>query len=260
MGFVDIHTHILPCLDDGAKDLNTSVCMVSMAEENGTSKVIVTPHFIEGSFDNTTKVVESNFNLLKLNLAYLKDKSNIDLFFGCEAFICPDLPELVKNKAIASLNNTSYVLVELPMMGIPTYTDEVFYHLELYGYKPVLAHPERNSELGGSIELLENLVRHGVFVQLNAGSLLGLHGKTIAKISHNFIKQGLVHFIASDAHSCGGRSPILSKAFKLVEKNYGYEVAHNLFELNGEALLLDGDIKNVRLSKVKKKFFIFGKR
>ncbi len=258
MGFVDIHTHFLPEIDDGAGDFDTSLCMLSIAETNNSSKLIATPHFIQGSYENTRELILDKYTKFISNLNLLDTNINIDLHKGCEAFISPELPELVKNKTVASLNDTSYILVELPMMGLPIYMDEVFYSLQLYGYKPVIAHPERNSSLSVSIDLLHNLVQHGMFVQINSGSLLGIHGKAISKISHEFIKRGLVHFVASDAHSCRGRSPVLSSAFNLIKESYGEELANRLFELNGEALLADDEVQNAIPCKVKRKFFIFG--
>jgi protein-tyrosine phosphatase len=124
------------------------------------------------------------------------------------------------------------MLIEFPMMSIPLYTDDILYKLQLKGVTPIIAHPERNSEIQYNHGILEDFVRRGILSEVNSGSITGVHGMEVKKTAMKLLEKGLVHFIASDAHSVRYRTPDLSKAIKIIEKKFGAKLREDLFTNN----------------------------
>lgn len=238
--YIDIHSHIIPVIDDGARDINTAAEILKMAAENGTTHIVATPHFIAGSVENPSELIDKKCEELK-KIA-INEEIEIKIHVGAEVFISPEIPELFEKKIICTLNNSAYILVELPMASIPIYMDDVLYSLQLKGLIPIIAHPERNSEIQKKPEILINLVRRGILAQVNSGSITGLYGKKIRNVAIKFIKMGLIQFIASDTHTCRRRSPNLTKAAAIVGKRFGQDIAKQLFFRNGMAVLENGTV------------------
>ncbi len=254
--FVDLHTHILPGMDDGAKDLSFSLEMLKMAEENVTGHIFVTPHYIHNELDNNTSIVREKYNEL-VSLAVEKG-INVKLYPGSEVFIHHEIPELLEAGAICTLNNSSYVLIEFPMESIPVYTDEILYRMELKGYIPIIAHPERNKDIANNPNLLYDLVERGVLAQVNSTSLTGLYGSKVFQTALTLIKHRMVHFVASDAHTMSGRAPRLKKAFEIVAEREGKDTALKLFVENGMAVINNESIEVPEpiMVKTDKSFFM----
>lgn len=233
--YIDIHSHVIPYVDDGAKDIEIALQMLKIAADHGTAHIIATPHYISGNIENTSSLVLENCN----NLEQLVYEKGLDIIIhpGCEVFISPDIVELYEKKVICTLNNSSYMLIELPMMSIPPYINSVLYDLQLRGIIPVIAHPERNSEIRENPDILKDLVKRGVLAQVNAGSITGIYGNGVKKTVIKLMKMGLAHFVASDAHTNRERSPDLSKAAAIVEKVFGIDTMHDMFINNGMKLL-----------------------
>lgn len=236
--FTDIHSHIIPAIDDGALNEKMAVDMLRMASAHGTSHIIATPHFIAGSVENSSEVIHKKC----AGLQGLADREGIAVAVhpGAEVFISPDIPELFDKGIVCTLNDSSYILLELPLSGIPIYTDDILYELQLKGLTPVIAHPERNREILRDPDILADMVGRGILAQINSGSITGLYGRKICKVAMKLIKMGLIHFAASDAHSCGERSPVLEKAAAIVGRKLGNDTAYDLFYKNGLAILEDG--------------------
>lgn len=237
---IDLHSHILPFLDDGAKDMEAAIKMLRIAEKDGIRHIIATPHYIEGSYGNNSEKVKSMCD--KVEKEICEAGFDIKLYPGNEVFICPELPQLVDSGEICTLNNSRYILMEFPMGSLPQYTYEVIYQLGLRGYVPVIAHPERNLIISQKPNILCDFILKGALVQVNSSSIKGLYGKKTARLALKLIKHNMVHFISSDAHTCRGRSPKLSSARKIVENDIGAEAAERLFELNGLAVLANDEI------------------
>lgn len=238
--FVDIHSHIIPGIDDGAEDIEQAVQMLRTAYENGTGHIIATPHFISGNTD-LSQIDSSSKKLQQLAVG---KGINLAIHSGCEAFLNPDLPKLYEEGKIFTLNQSSYMLIELPMMSIPPYTDFVLYELQLKGIIPIIAHPERNREIIENPIKLRDMVSRGILSQVNSGSVTGLFGNSVQKVAMRLIKLGCTHFIASDSHSNSRRSPDLSKAASIVEKVFGSDIMMNIFSRNGMKVL-----QNQRITK-----------
>lgn len=242
---IDIHCHVLNGIDDGAKDMDAALAMCRIAAEDGTDGIIATPHYIHGSINNTRDIVQQK--VVDLNSCLKEQNININIYPGCEAFICPELPQLVREGHVCTLNNTKYILIELPMASMPEYTIDVIYKLKLDGYTPIIAHPERNAVIGKDPNILIDLISRGALSQANTTSIRGLFGKDIMETSVTLLKHNMVHFIASDAHTVGGRSPKLSSAMSIIENKVGNETLQNIIKnnravLNGESIEIEEPI------------------
>lgn len=239
--FVDIHSHILPSVDDGASDAGMALEMLKMASIGGTAHIVATPHYAAGSFECTPSLVYEKCGWLQ-NLA---NEAGIDITIhsGSEVFICHDIPELFDNGSILALSGTAYILLELPFDCIPLYTDKVLYNLQLKGLIPIIAHPERNREIIRNPGILAEFAHRGILAQANSGSITGLYGRKIRRAVLEFIRMGFIQFVASDAHSCGRRSACLVKASEIIRRKFGSDMVDRLFCSNGINILESKYIK-----------------
>lgn len=254
--FVDLHSHILPYVDDGSDSEQTSLDMLKIAEKDGVKHVIATSHFIPGELENIIEIV--NYRLSSLVEKSKNIGLSVDIYPGNEVFITPEIVDLIENGNICTLNNSSYVLIELPLMSIPPYTDEVLYKLQLKGYKPIIAHPERNREIITDPNLLYNFIKRGILVQSNSNSFLGLHGKRVKETVFTLLNHYMIHFVSTDAHDINKRSPKLRKTFKLITDIVEWETGLDLFSRNGIAVInnLGINIPDPEAVKNKKSYFI----
>lgn len=229
--FVDIHSHALPGIDDGAEDEAEALEMLKLAAHDKTLHIVVTPHFASAA-DVHAKTTE-----LKKQAAL--NNIDINIYPGAEVMINPDTPELIESGKLTTINASRYILVELPIWRIPQYAPDILYQMQLQGLIPIIAHPERYDEVIKNISLVREYMERGMLIQINAGSLTGMFGRKVKKTAMKLLKMKMVHFVASDAHSCRGRSPELSKVAALVEKKFGEETMQQLFYSNGMAVLED---------------------
>lgn len=204
---IDIHCHILPGIDDGPKDIETSLKMLKIAEEDGISKIIATPHFYRGFYENEYQDVEKKVK--ELNEASKENNINVEILPGQEIFLDKHTLEDYKSGAIKGLNNSKYMLIELPPDILPGYVLDMIYELKLLGVKPIIAHPERYVYVMEDIHILNSFIKEECFFQLNSGSITGVFGKSIQKTAIKLIKNGICDFVASDAHTERRRKPEL---------------------------------------------------
>lgn len=233
---IDLHAHILPGVDDGAKTMEQSLFMVKQGEKAGITKICATPHILQQvSFEFEEKIHRS-FELLKRKAAEVGSK--IELLLGSEIHLCQDLNSL-KKFDFFTLNDTGkYLLVELPWGQFPPYVDQTVFELQLEGRIPIIAHPERSIIAKRQLTDVENLVRKGALIQINAGSLLGSFGRKTKKLAQDLLKQNLVHFIASDAHDHFSSSiEILPQALTCAAKIIGREKAEKLVTENPQQVI-----------------------
>lgn len=241
---IDLHSHILPNLDDGAKNYDISIEMLSISKNEMVDYICATPHFIPGDFEITRAKYEEVWG----NLNQLRAINNIPIVIvkGLEIYMHHELPKYYKEKRIWGINDGSYILIELPMEQFPIYTEEVFYELRLLGLHPIIAHPERNMRIIKDNELLYNLLEQGTYVQINSGSLLGNYGKEPKKLAEELVKANAVHFIGSDGHNTKSRSTTIKDAFKFIEKknpSLAKSIASNEGKLLKSEVIEIGEIK-----------------
>jgi protein-tyrosine phosphatase len=211
---IDIHTHILPGLDDGAKTLNESIQMVQQASDVGVSAICATPHILDGVSSSLEEEINRAFTLLRSQL--VKRKMTTRLVFGSEIYIRPDI-ESLRNFSFFSLNQTNkYVLVELPRGGLPSGVNQLIHNLQSEGLTCIIAHPERCLMRKDPLSEINNMVNQGALIQINAGSILGHFGKEARKTAESLLEYNLVHFMASDAHNTSSAS--ITVLFQALEK------------------------------------------
>jgi protein-tyrosine phosphatase len=231
-GFIDIHCHILPGLDDGPESMDESLEMVKMAVNNGTSHIFCTPHVYPDVYD-------TNADSIKRALGELKNKvsNGVKFFFGGDVRITPDLVERLANQEVPTLNGSPYLLVEFPSQIIPPFTSRLIFNLRRNGLIPIVTHPERCAYFARDFTGLRVLREQGCLVQLTAMSLTKDVPKEVRKNTLAMIEHGLVDFIASDGHSAGHRAPILSKAYEEVQRRFGKDLAREIFFENPQRIL-----------------------
>lgn len=241
---VDVHCHILPGIDDGAKDTGISLRMVETARDDGIDAIVATPHFMEGSLD-----CPDSSEILKLvEIANNRNKEldiDLEILPGCEAYISPCMTEMVEKGQILTLNHSRYVLIELPMGSIPPYTENVIFELQLKGFIPIIAHPERNRQFLKDMNLLSGLVEKGAQVQMNTGSLMGVFGGDVRKKAIELIKGNMVSCIATDAHTVMTRPPKMESAFAFTGEIAGRDAAERLFIENPQRIIENQALPNL---------------
>ncbi|SNX55046.1 CpsB/CapC family capsule biosynthesis tyrosine phosphatase [Thermoanaerobacterium sp. RBIITD] len=215
---VDIHCHIIPEIDDGAYDIDTSLTMANIAYNDGIKTIVATPHYIE--YENEIKKDDILKKCDMLN-NYIAD-SNIDVNIlpGCEAYISHTLPSKYKEGSVMSINNTGrYILIELPMLEYPEYAEDVIFEFKLMGVTPIIAHIERYNYIKDDFAVAYKLIKKGALTQVNSTSITGLFGKGTMRKAIDLIKCNMVHFIASDAHTTKGRSPKIADSLTVLKDN-----------------------------------------
>ena len=234
---IDIHSHILPGIDDGAKDLNESLALLKIAQNDGITHMVATPHIHIGRFNNSATQLYSHISNLKVQ-AFAND-INIKLAVAAEVRLDIELMSLVlgnKLPFIGTLDSVNYLLLELPHSHVPQGYDKFINWLAKQDVKVIIPHPERNRDIQANPFYIERLKQLGCDFQLTASSIEGAWGEIAKKISMDMLDKGLVTYIASDAHSVKRRPPILSKAKQIVSELIGQNDAHDLFFTNPKRL------------------------
>ena len=229
---IDIHSHILHVLDDGAKTLEDSVAMLETAAASGTTDMVATPH----------ASIEYQFHpeLIASRLAELKDvtPARLRVHSGCDFHLTFDnVNDALANPARYTINHKRYLLVELSDMVIFKSTEPDFLRLQDAGMLVVITHPERNPLLRQRLEMIRRWVSMGCYIQVTGQSFFGRFGTKAKNFSETLLEEGLIHFIASDAHDNKHRPATLDEAFKYVSKRCGEKRAVTLFSTNPLAAL-----------------------
>ena len=234
-GFTDIHTHILPGVDDGAQDIGQAMRLLRLAWKNGTRTVILTPHYRGEYKENTPNQLKTEFEMLQ-ELA--KDElPGLQLYLGHEVAFEVDAPQAVNAGKVMSLNHSRYMLLEFKTNVLRTQIINGVMETFQCGFIPVVAHVERYDISRTDDTLIEELLEMGALLQLNADSVMGVNGGKVKRFCHKLLKFGAVHFVASDAHDQKYRPPLLRKAFMKIYKKYGQEYAAALFYDNAQAVI-----------------------
>ncbi|WP_026692807.1 tyrosine-protein phosphatase [Peribacillus kribbensis] len=236
---IDLHSHILPGIDDGAQIVSDSIELAKAAVEEGIQTLFATPHHMNGAYENTKETILKKVDQLKQTL--YEHNIPLEILPGQEVRIYGNLVEDYEAGNILTLNDEGiYLLVELPSGHVPRYTEKLLFDIQLQGIAPIIVHPERNQELIERPELLLKFVEKGALSQVTAASIAGMFGKKIKKFSLDLIEANLTHFIASDAHNLRGRSFKMTDAFDVVKKEFGNDLVY-LFKENAQ-LLTDGKV------------------
>lgn len=235
---IDIHCHILPGIDDGPEKIGTTLEMLRMAEKDGISHIVATPHYRCQDVP-TMQDIEECVSLVRGEME--KRGMTIRLLMGADIRLTYELIACMTSRTLPSINGSRYFLLELPDL-LPPHLEEFIHETRVMGYMPVITHPERNCRLLESPERSEALRKAGALLQLTAMSITGEFGRQIKKYSLQLLKMGCVDFVASDAHDTKYRAPVLSKAYRDVAAVLDREAARRMFIDNPKAVVENREI------------------
>ncbi|CCQ93877.1 Tyrosine-protein phosphatase YwqE [[Clostridium] ultunense Esp] len=213
---IDLHTHILPDLDDGAKGEEEFLAMARLAVQDGITRIVATPHHQNGTYLNPRHKVEKETAWAN---EILRSKGiPLEIYPGQEIRIYEGLLQDLANGDLLPLDPRShYLLLELPSQSVPHYMEKLIYEILMLGITPVIPHPERNMAIRRQPLLLYRMVKAGAIIQVTAGSLLGHFGKETQRFTQDLFRHSLAHLVASDAHQAAGpRIPALSGAYRML--------------------------------------------
>lgn len=237
---IDIHNHILINVDDGPSNLEDMLALLRNAKDEGITGIVATPHHLHVKYENSMDIVIQKIETIKA-LDEVKNL-NIDIFPGQEIRINDQIIKQLDSGEIRGINDSKYLLIELPSNKVPHFTQQLIYEIQMKGYVPIIAHPERNKEIANNLDVLFDLVNSGALSQLTSSSLVGKSGKHIKKISVEIIENNLTHFIASDAHDASLRPFYMESLLKHKKmKNYTDKLKDLIN--NSEALIKNDKIK-----------------
>ncbi|MFB8422106.1 tyrosine-protein phosphatase [Priestia megaterium] len=225
---IDIHSHILPGIDDGAQVLEDSLDMARQAVSEGIHTLIATPHHQNGKYINEKSSIIQRVD--QLNAELEKQKIPLIILPGQESRIYGELVEdYIEGKVLTLNDNHKYVFIEFPSSQVPRYAEQLLFDVQSEGLTPIIVHPERNSKLLENPDLLYNFVNKGALTQVTAGSVTGRFGKKIKKFSFDLINANLTHVIASDAHNVSGRNFLMAEAMDVIRKEYGMDMIEQFY-------------------------------
>lgn len=242
---IDTHIHIIPEVDDGAASLTEAVEMLKISKDEGVKEIIATPHFKEG-LSLEADILEQ-FEKIKFEA----EEMGITLHLGNELYLCEEGVHGLRDDHVYTLANSSYVLVELPFTQYYPFHDALLYQIQQRGFRIILAHIERYQSFRRKPEMLEALMKKGIYGQMNARYL---HERKTRKQAFKWIEKGYVHLIASDGHNTDSRKPEMAKAYETVQDRFGIAAAELLFRDNPARIIDDVMLQTPEIDK-KKRFF-----
>ena len=228
----DIHSHILFDVDDGSKSIEESVELLKKLKKIGFNNVILTPHYIKDSeYSSENKEKKQKLNELKEEL--INQNIDINIFLGNEIFINNEIYDLIKEGQIHTLNNTRYILVELPFHNEIVNLEDIIYELKIKGLIPIIAHPERYSYFQNNYKEVDRLKEEGFLFQANYASILGYYGKESQKLLKYMLKKQYIDYLGTDIHRTAKTyvidnfSKIEKNILKITKKDYYQEIKDN---------------------------------
>jgi protein-tyrosine phosphatase len=233
---IDIHAHILPGVDDGAKNWEESLDMARMAVNDGIRVMVATPHLFKGRTIDLKQL--NGKEAILQHVAQLQQRLSeasipLEIIPGCDFPLGVESLELLDAGQALTINDANrYLLLELPDTSLPPATEEICFYLQSKGLTPIITHPERHLILQEMPHKLKRLIDLGCLVQMTGNSLTGKFGRRVKKISQQLIKLGYIHLLATDAHGPKVRPPLLSQAVtelsRLVGENRARAMVHDL--------------------------------
>lgn len=235
---IDLHSHILPGVDDGAQTLEDSLEMARKAISQGITHLMCTPHHNNGKYNNPAdKIIRE-----VANLQGELDKRGLDLTLleGQEVRLTEFLLTAIQRDEIlfTDLDNT-YLLIEFPTNEVPIYAEQVFYQLLNRGQVPVIVHPERNAVFREEPNRLVSFLEMGTLTQLTAQSIVGIFGSDIQQTARQMLEHNMLYMVASDAHNLRHRTFLMKEAYKEIEKIGGKEMVEAMQQMAKD--LVNGD-------------------
>lgn len=240
---IDLHSHILPGIDDGAADSLVSVAMARAMVAQGVTHVACTPHILPGLYHNTGSSIRQATQRLQTLLD--QEEVPLRLLTGADVHMTPNFVAGLRSGQLLTIADSRYVLVEPPHHTAPPQLEDFFFNILVAGYIPILTHPERLSWVPSRYETIKRLVNSGVWMQITAGSFAGAFGRNALYWAQRMLDEGCVHLIATDAHDAERRPPDLAAGRDLVAKRVGPEEAQRLVLTRPMGILKDESPSNL---------------
>ena len=233
---IDLHSHILPGLDDGARDMREALNMAAMAAQSGVTAMAVTPHCIHGD----ARAVAQTCQMLRRKLQ--QAEIPLELYLGMEIFGTPETAELLRQGILTTLNGSRYPLIEFGFQTDGEAETEILESVVQAGYRPVVAHPERYEYVQQEPALINHWHKMGCLLQVNRGSLLGRFGTAARDMALELVDRGFATVVASDAHSASMRTPWMADVRHLLRETFPSSAARYLLRENPWRILNDEDM------------------
>ena len=250
---IDFHSHIVYNVDDGSETIEDSKKILKEAEKAGFDKIILTPHYMEDYYEVPKEKIQ--LKIEKLQELCNQEDINIELYQANEIYITNHITELLEKGEASSINNSRYVLFEIPMNEEPQNLLEVIYKLIENKYVPVLAHPERYSFVQQNPNKLLELAEHGVLFQANYGSIIGQYGKNAEKTVKLLLQNNFIHFLGSDVHKQGHIYMQMSEIQERLRKILPEEKIEELENTNIEKAIDNKELEIEMPTEIKLGFF-----
>lgn len=225
MDFIDIHSHLLPNIDDGSKSLERSIEQLWDMQAHGVKSLFLTSHYFKGHYHYSRKEYDTRFE--ELADAAKEAGIKISLYPGFEVFVQTGIIDDIKEKSL-TMGDSNYILIESELNGLPPDFYANVYPILRAGYTPILAHAERYVSIMKRPSKARDLIERDIYIQCNAGSLLGLYGEKVRQTTWTLLERGWVHFMASDDHVRGDYG-FVTKACELVKERIDEHTANLLF-------------------------------
>ncbi len=232
---IDIHTHLIPNVDDGSKSIETSLKCFEEAENAGFTDIILTSHCMTDWYESKPEELKSWKD--KLQDILKENNRELKLHTGMEIYISEELDKKMKEGRLLTLADSRYILIELPMSTSINYLDYVLYYFDSIDIKVIIAHPERYRAVQENPKLVEEYIEKGCLMQCNFGSILGNYGSHAKSTIKHLLKKDLVHFVATDCHKMGGIYLDVPKALKKIQKIVGASKTEEITTLNQQKIL-----------------------
>lgn len=237
MSYIDIHSHILPGLDDGSRSMQQSLEMLRIAEKEGIDLIIATPHNMPGKGQPSLRRVRECAERLQYEAEL--EGIQVSVLTGTEYYFREEVLESLEDEKGITMNDSEFVLVEFEPMVEKIYFWNALREVLATGYRPIVAHAERYAKIMKDKPMLVDLKKMGALIQVNAASVIGGNGRVAKKDVKWMLKQGIVDFVATDAHSNGRRAPFMRKCARYLYKRYNTEYVDALLYGNAEYYLLN---------------------
>ena len=228
----DIHSHLLFDVDDGSRNIEESIELLKRMHEIGFNNIILTPNYIKGS-EYSSKNKEKKEKYTKIKEELENQNININIYLGNEIFINNEIYDLIKEGHIHTLNNTRYILVELPFHNQIVNLEDIIYELKVKGLIPIIAHPERYTYFQNNYKEVDRLREEGFLFQANYASILGYYGKESQKLLKYMLKKQYIDYLGTDIHRTtktyviDNFEKIEKKIIKITKKDYYEEIKNN---------------------------------
>ena len=232
---IDFHSHILPNIDDGSRSIEETFNLIKEAKNVGFDAIISTSHYMENYYETDTPEREVWINAIYENL----QAKNIDikLYLGNEIYLSENIIKLLEEGKASTINDTSYVLFEMPLNIEPMNLYDMVYEMMQYKLVPILAHPERYSFVQKDPELIYDLIQKGVLMQGNYGSIIGQYGEKAQIIIKKFLKNNMIHFLGTDVHRQNAIYPRIPECLSEINSLIGEEKLEELSTTNPSLVL-----------------------